>query len=84
MKCSKCDRPATRQAFFLDRWRAFCRYHIGAYYDLPQRPAVSERQRLESEALQRQIEREQAPDWEDEQQAAWQLAENRLRAEAGQ
>jgi hypothetical protein len=62
MECSKCDRPATRQAYFLGRWVALCRYHIGAFYDLPQRPA--------------------APDWEDEQQSAWQLEENQRRAEA--
>jgi hypothetical protein len=42
--CSKCHRPATKQAFFLGRWVALCRYHIGAYYDLPQRPAVAARQ----------------------------------------
>jgi hypothetical protein len=38
MECSKCDRPATRQAYFLGRWVLLCRYHIGAFYDLPQRP----------------------------------------------
>ena len=43
MKCQKCPRPATRLVRYLSKWRPMCRYHVGAYYDLPQRSMVATR-----------------------------------------